>query len=72
MAAKSILVVDDEPRIAAIARDYLEHAGYQVSIAGTGPDALTAARTRRPDLIVLDLGLPYMDGLDVTRALRRQ
>jgi two-component system, OmpR family, alkaline phosphatase synthesis response regulator PhoP len=69
---KSILVVDDEPRIAAIARDYLERAGYQVSIAGTGPDALAAARTRRPDLIVLDLGLPHMDGLDVTRALRRQ
>jgi two-component system alkaline phosphatase synthesis response regulator PhoP len=71
MAAKSILVVDDEPRIAAIARDYLERAGYQVSIAGTGPDALAAARTGRPDLIVLDLGLPHMDGLDVTRALRR-
>ena len=60
MAAKSILVVDDEPRIAAIARDYLERAGYQVSIAGTGPDALAAARTRRPDLIVLDLGLPHL------------
>jgi len=72
VAAKSILVVDDEPRIAAIARDYLQRAGYQVSTAGTGPDALTAARTRRPDLIVLDLGLPHMDGLDVTRALRRQ
>jgi len=71
-AVKTILVVDDEPRIAEIARDYLERAGYRVMIAGTGPDALTAARTRSPDLIVLDLGLPHMDGLDVTRALRRQ
>ena len=72
VSAKTILVVDDEPQIAAIARDYLQRAGYEVSIAGTGPDALVAARTRRPDLVVLDLGLPHMDGLDVTRALRRQ
>jgi two-component system alkaline phosphatase synthesis response regulator PhoP len=69
---KTILVVDDEPRIAEIARDYLERAGFRVMVAGTGPDALAAARTRNPDLIVLDLGLPHMDGLDVTRALRRQ
>jgi len=69
---KHILVVDDEARIAAIARDYLERAGFQVSVAGTGPDALAAARARRPDLIVLDLGLPHIDGLDVTRSLRRQ
>jgi two-component system, OmpR family, alkaline phosphatase synthesis response regulator PhoP len=69
---KTILVVDDEPRIAAIARDYLERGGYQVLVAATGPDALAAARTRHPDLIVLDLGLPHMDGVDVTRALRKQ
>ena len=68
---KHILVVDDEARIAAIARDYLERAGFQVSVAGTGPDALAAARARRPDLIVLDLGLPQIDGLDVTRTLRK-
>ena len=72
MAPKSILVVDDEPRIAEIARDYLERAGFRVLVAGTGSDALAAARTRHPDLIVLDLGLPHLDGLDVTRALRRQ
>ncbi|HMF97575.1 MAG TPA: response regulator transcription factor [Vicinamibacterales bacterium] len=72
MSAKTILVVDDEPRIAEIARDYLERAGFHVMVAGTGPDALTAARTRAPDLIVLDLGLPHLDGLDVTRALRKQ
>ena len=69
---KHILVVDDEPRIAEIARDYLERAGYRVTLAGNGADALAIARARQPDLIVLDLGLPQMDGLDVTRALRRQ
>jgi DNA-binding response OmpR family regulator len=68
---KHILVVDDEPRIAAIARDYLERAGYSVTTAANGVDALQMARTRRPDLIVLDLGLPHMDGLDFTRALRK-
>jgi two-component system, OmpR family, alkaline phosphatase synthesis response regulator PhoP len=72
VSPKSILVVDDEPRIAAIVRDYLERAGFRVMVAATGPDALTAARTRNPDLIVLDLGLPHMDGMDVTRALRKQ
>src|SRR5262245_37664217 len=69
---KEILVVDDEPRIADICRDYLQRAGYAVRVAGNGADALTIARTVHPDLIVLDLGLPMMDGLDVTRALRQQ
>jgi two-component system alkaline phosphatase synthesis response regulator PhoP len=69
---KHILVVDDEPRIAEIARDYLERAGFRVTTAGNGADALAFARTKRPDLIVLDLGLPHMDGLDVTRTLRKQ
>src|SRR5438067_5046624 len=69
---KEILVVDDEPRIAEICRDYLQRAGFKVITAATGEDALTLARTRRPDLVVLDLGLPHMDGLDVTRALRKQ
>ena len=69
---KHILVVDDEPRIAEIARDYLERAGYRVTMAANGADALAFARAQRPDLIVLDLGLPHMDGLDVTRTLRRQ
>jgi two-component system, OmpR family, alkaline phosphatase synthesis response regulator PhoP len=68
---KHILVVDDERRIAEIARDYLERAGYRVTIAGNGTDALTLARSQRLDLIVLDLGLPHMDGLDVTRTLRK-
>jgi two-component system alkaline phosphatase synthesis response regulator PhoP len=68
---KQILVVDDEPRIAAICRDYLERAGFKVTTAGNGADALALARATPPDLVVLDLGLPKMDGLDVTRALRK-
>jgi DNA-binding response OmpR family regulator len=68
---KTILVVDDEPRIAALARDYLEHAGYAVVVAGDGRAALDAVRRSRPDLVVLDLGLPEIDGLDVTREIRR-
>jgi len=69
---KEILVVEDESRIAHIVRDYLERAGYRVVIASNGADALAMARSRRPDLIVLDLGLPRMDGLEVTKALRKQ
>jgi two-component system, OmpR family, alkaline phosphatase synthesis response regulator PhoP len=68
---KQILVVDDEPRIAEICRDYLERAGFKVTLAANGADALALARTKRPDLVVLDLGLPKLDGLDVTRALRK-
>src|SRR5438067_9939829 len=68
---KTILVVDDEPKIADLARDYLEHAGFAVRIATDGDAALAAVRRDRPDLVVLDLGLPGRDGLDVTRAIRR-
>jgi two-component system, OmpR family, alkaline phosphatase synthesis response regulator PhoP len=68
---KTILVVEDEPAIATLARDYLEHAGFAVSIAGDGPTALRIVRTVHPDLVVLDLGLPGIDGLDVTRTIRR-
>jgi two-component system, OmpR family, alkaline phosphatase synthesis response regulator PhoP len=68
---KQILVVDDEPGIAEICRDYLERAGFKVMVAGNGADAVTLARSRQPDLIVLDLALPGMDGLDVTRAIRK-
>jgi two-component system alkaline phosphatase synthesis response regulator PhoP len=69
---KTVLVVDDEPRIVELARDYLEHAGYGVMTATDGPSALTAVRVRKPDVLVLDLGLPGMDGLDVARAIRRE
>ena len=68
---KTVLVVDDEPKIVDVVREYLEHAGFAVRTAGDGPAALERARALAPDLIVLDLGLPGLDGLDVTRELRR-
>ena len=68
---KTVLVVDDEPQIVQLVRDYLEHGGFAVLSAGDGPTALRIARTQHPDLVILDLGLPGLDGLDVTRSLRR-
>ena len=68
---KTILVVDDEPGITRLVRDYLERAGFGVLVAGDGETALQTARAAKPDLVVLDLGLPGRDGLDVTRELRR-
>src|SRR5438093_10120620 len=68
---KTVLVVEDERPIAEIARDYLQHAGFAVVVTGDGVDALALARERRPDLVVLDLGLRRLDGLDVARRLRR-
>jgi DNA-binding response OmpR family regulator len=68
---KRILVVEDESRIAQLVRDYLEHAGFEAIVAGDGDTALASARRSRPDLVVLDLGLPGRDGLDVARTLRR-
>lgn len=67
-----ILVVDDEVPIVKLARDYLERSGFRVLSASDGVTALAAARRERPDLIVLDLKLPGMDGLDVCRSLRRE
>jgi DNA-binding response OmpR family regulator len=67
---KTVLVVDDEPKIVQLARDYLEHAGFAVVTAADGRAALDEVRRRRPDLVVLDLGLPQLDGLDVTRSIR--
>jgi DNA-binding response OmpR family regulator len=69
---KTILVVDDESKILRLARDYLEHAGFTVLTADAGKTALAMARSIKPNLIVLDLGLPDLDGLDVTRALRKE
>ena len=66
-----ILVVDDEPKIVKLARDYLEAGGFRVATAGDGMTALAAFRHEQPDLIVLDLNLPGMNGLDVCRAIRR-
>ncbi len=67
-----ILVVDDEPKIVKLAQDYLEKNGYRVASAGDGKTALAAFRHQKPDLVVLDLNLPGMDGLDVCRAIRRE
>ncbi len=69
---KTILVVEDEGAIARLIRDYLVGAGFEVALAGDGDAALAVFRERRPDLVVLDLGLPGRDGLDVTRELRRR
>jgi len=68
---KTILIVDDEPQIVRLVRDYLEHGGFKVLTAADGQTALRIASTQHPDLVVLDLGLPGIDGLDVTRSLRR-
>lgn len=67
-----ILVVDDEPKIVRLARDYLEKNGYRVTTAADGQSALTVARREKPDLIILDLMLPIMDGREVCRILRRE
>jgi two-component system alkaline phosphatase synthesis response regulator PhoP len=67
---RTVLVVDDELKITRLVRDYLEQAGFVVVTASDGPGALAAVRQTKPDLIVLDLGLPGMDGLDVIRSLR--
>ncbi len=66
----TILLVDDEPKIVAVAKDYLRQAGFEVLVARDGAAAVATARAQRPDLVVLDLGLPRMDGLDVARILR--
>jgi two-component system, OmpR family, alkaline phosphatase synthesis response regulator PhoP len=70
-AMASILIVDDEPKILRLVADYLENAGFAVRTARTGDEALMRVRTETPDLVVLDLGLPGLDGLDVTRTIRR-
>jgi DNA-binding response OmpR family regulator len=67
----TILVVEDEPGIARLVQDYLERAGFAVARASTAAEALAFARANAPALVVLDLGLPDLDGLDVTRELRR-
>jgi DNA-binding response OmpR family regulator len=68
---KRVLVVDDEPKITQVVADYLRTAGFTVTTAANGTIAISAARAEPPDLVVLDLGLPGMDGLDVARELRR-
>ena len=66
----SILVVDDDPTVSDVVRRYLERAGYAVTLSADGHDALAAYERNRPDLVVLDLMLPGLDGLEVCRRLR--
>src|SRR5260370_12219873 len=72
MVPRKILVVDDEPVLAETIAYNLEQEGYQVVTAGDGASALTAVHTEHPDLIVLDIMLPGLDGLEVCRQLRRE
>ncbi len=67
-----VLVVDDDPGIVKVVRAYLEQAGFDVLVASDGKKALHIARHDKPDLVVLDLMLPEMDGWDVCRALRKE
>src|SRR5512140_714867 len=70
--APKILVIDDEVKIVEICRDYLHAANFDVITAADGLKGLALARSQKPDLVVLDLMLPGMDGLDVCRTLRRE
>jgi len=67
-----VLVVDDEPTIAEVVSRYLERAGYRTQVAADGVEALAAVASDRPDLVVLDLMLPGIDGLEVMRRMREQ
>jgi len=71
MRQEHILVVDDEEKIRAIVRSYLQQEGYQVDEAATGEDAVSKIRERTPDLVVLDVRLPGIDGMEVLRQVRR-
>lgn len=70
--SQTILVVDDEPEIVKLVRAYLEAAGYRVVTAKDGREALVVTRHEKPDLIILDLTMPEMDGLEFTRRLRQE
>ena len=65
-----VLVVEDERDLARMVQAYLERPGYTVTLAHSGPDAVTAARNLEPDVVILDLGLPGLDGIEVCRQLR--
>jgi DNA-binding response OmpR family regulator len=70
MGRERVLVVDDDPTVSDVVRRYLERAGYAVALAGDGPAALHAIAEQMPDLVVLDLMLPGVNGLEVCRNLR--
>lgn len=70
--SEKILVVDDEKKFVNVLRAYLEQAGFAVVTASDGKSALTAFRREKPNLILLDLNLPELDGLDVARTIRKE
>ena len=70
MARESVLVVDDERDILELVKYNLDKEGYQVTVVATGEDALAATRTKLPDIVILDLMLPGVDGLEVCRRLK--
>ena len=70
MAGARVLVVDDDPVIQRLLKVNFEMEGYQVTVAGDGLEGLERARADRPDVVVLDIMMPKMDGLAVTRALK--
>jgi DNA-binding response OmpR family regulator len=69
---QTILIIEDEPELVQVLRTYLERAGYRVLTSYKGDTGLATWQNNRPDLVILDLNLPGMDGLDVARAIRRQ
>ncbi|MEJ2707654.1 MAG: response regulator transcription factor [Anaerolineales bacterium] len=68
----TILIIEDEPELVKVLRSYLEQAGFNVLSAGRGDSGLSTWEHKRPDLVILDLNLPGMDGLDVAREIRRK
>jgi len=70
MARRKILVVDDEPKVGDLIRAYLEKDGYDVLVVADGKSAVESTRDMKPDLVLLDLNLPEMDGLQAFRAIR--
>lgn len=70
MSEQRVLVIDDEEALADMVGAYLTRAGFEVALAHTGPDGLGRARSWEPDVIVLDLGLPGLDGVEVCRQVR--
>jgi len=72
MARNKILLVEDEPKVCELIKAYLVKDGYDVTIAGDGKTAIEKAQLYKPDLILLDLNLPELDGLEVCRTIRKQ
>src|SRR4030065_462856 len=69
--SRAVLMGEEEVELVRVLRDYLERAGFRVQTASTGPEAVSQFQHSMPDIVLLDLNLPGMDGLDVARAMRR-